>query len=221
LKLVSLFLKNTFIMRYLKFLFFGFLFASNASLQAQQNLGFKHEIGVSPFSVEWNSETENSPIVAKGFYRVFYNRHFEKWTWMNSFGHGKNNINDKSEGCGDCFVGTGKMKEFVATTGLRYHFFRKSYYRIRPFLEPGLYFSNMHYSGEFDGGLWGQGTSLNFSNEVVGIYGQFGLSYSPTPRVSLQVSASYRGGKDFFGKRQVGSHGLTLLQLGVGFFPFK
>ncbi len=208
-------------MRYLKTLLLCLFFASNACLLAQQNTSLKHEIGVSPFSVEWNSETENSPIVAKGFYRVFYNRHYDKWTWTNSLSYGKNNINDKSEDCGDCFEGTGRMKELVATTGLRYHFFRKSPSRIKPFLESGLFFSNMHYSGEFDGGFGGQGISLDFSNEVTGIYGQLGLIYTPTPRVSLQVSAAYRGGKDFFGNRRIGSHSLTLLQVGVGFFPFK
>lgn len=198
-----------------------FFIANSLYLLAQQNPGFKHEIGISPFAVEWNSEPLNKPIAAKWFYRAFYNHHFDKWTWVNSLSYGKNNIKDKDEDCRDCFEGIGRMKELTAATGLRFRFFRKGPSHFKPFIEAGGYFTKNRYSGVFEGGFTGQGLSFDKTGQIFGIYGQYGVTYTPAPRVAFFAATGYWGGCDFIGDQKGKSNGYHLVQLGVGFFPFK
>jgi len=178
----------------------------------------RHEMGVSPFTVAWNNETINLPVVGKWYYRGYYNYHFSKFAWANSFGYGKNLINDENKECFGCYKGVGKMKEYVFDSGLRWLMGNKPGDRWVGFVELGTYFAHIRYTGFFDGP--GNGLTLDKTAQVVGGYAQVGLSFAPTRRSSIFVLTNYHGGKDKFGKEKSTSLAYNILQFGIGFYPF-
>lgn len=188
-------------------------------LLAQNPLpALRHEVGISPFTLGWNNETFNQPIVGKWYYRGFYNYHFSKIAWANSLAYGKNLIEDKNGDCFSCPEGTGKMKEFTFDSGLRWLMGSKPGDRWVVFIELGTYFSHIRYSGNFESLTLD--LKVDKTVQAVGVYGQLGLSFSPTRRSSIFVLTNYHGGKDKFGKEKSTSLAYNILQFGLSFYPF-
>ncbi|MCC6724483.1 MAG: hypothetical protein IT258_08230 [Saprospiraceae bacterium] len=208
-------------MHHRKTLLLIFFIVNSLHLLAQQNPVFKHEIGVAPFALERNKQTLNGPKAPKGFYRMFYNRHFHRWSWTNSIGYGKNNIKDKEQGCADCFYGTGRMKELVFTSGLRFRFSILGMTKIKGYLEWGTHFTLFNYSGDFEGGFTGQGTVIDLNSKTWGIYSEAGLTYSPMPRISFFASTRYKAYNIFSRNMRDNPQVFSFIQLGIGFLPFK
>lgn len=178
----------------------------------------QHEVGIAPFSLGWDNITFNQPIVGKWYYRGFYNYHFSNFALTNSFAYGKNILQDENESCYGCFEGKGKLEEYIFDSGIRWLVGHKPSDRWALFLELGPYFSHLRYSGTFEAP--NENLMVNKTAQVVGIYGQLGLSFSPTRRSSIFAVTNYHSGKDLFGKEKSTSHAYTILQFGLSFYPF-
>jgi len=180
--------------------------------------GLRHEVGITPFTVGWDNATFNQPIVGKWYYRGFYNYHFSNFAWANSLGYGKNIIQDEDESCYSCFEGKGKLEEYVFDSGIRWLVGHKPSDCWVLFLELGPYFSHIRYTGSF--AAPNDNLELDKTEQVVGIYGQLGLSFSPTRRSSIFALTNYHSGWDKFGKEKSTSQAYNILQLGISFYLF-
>lgn len=99
------------------------------------------EIGISIFTLEANSETLNNRIESKFVFGAFYNQYFSNLSWILSLNYGNNTIDDDCPQCADMYYGKGHMTEFAISSGLRYTFFRKRRYFIKPLIESDLCYS--------------------------------------------------------------------------------
>ncbi|MBK9017677.1 MAG: hypothetical protein IPM82_28545 [Saprospiraceae bacterium] len=179
----------------LKILLSSLLLAGRFSIIAQQSNLPSHEIGVSFFAFERNSETQNILVTEKWLPSVYFNQNFKNWTWSSSLAFGKNQIDDRPEYCGDCIVGTGDMTEFIAATGLQYRFLEGRKIPVKPFLELDGFYSNIRYAGSFSGGRDGQHFEEDNTRKLFGLSGKIGLSYRPVPQVSITILSGRRRGK--------------------------
>jgi hypothetical protein len=167
------------------------------TIYGQEGQELKKEIGISFFVIEFNSETLNIQLDPKFVYGVSFNRYYSNWSWINNLEFGKNVINDECRQCSDTYYGKGNMTELIASSGLRYTFYKRKSCIIKPIIESDLYYSYIRYTGDFQGGFFGQGRQLDNSYNILGISGRVGLSFYPVQKISLTVSSSIRfgGGK--------------------------
>jgi|GEM_PF-1998409 len=212
-------------MRTLKTLLIAALLTFSLQINAQNAPTSKHEIGLSFANLERDFETLNRPMSFKWVPELYYSRHFSKLEWISRIGYGSNAIDDNCKNCADQYYGTGRLKEFNFSSGFRYHFFQSKDFKLLPFLESGVYYQHTNYSGDFDGGFSGAGTTYDRAHWSAGWAGRFGLSYRPTEQFVISAFTTVRAGwgttKDNLGGRKSTSEVMlfdnTLLQLGVGY----
>ena len=210
-------------MNILRVLILILIITNNFSIQAQTDIKASNEIGLSFSTFEKNSETIHYELERKLVAGFYYNRSFSNWSWVTNMEFGKNQIKDSCHVCFDSYLGTGDMSEFIASTGIRYTFFKNRNFKIKPLIESDLYFSSIRYSGKFQGGYWGQGIIFDKTSNMIGLLGRVGLSYFPASKIALTISSSCRMGKgeiyDHYknSSRKSLSAAITLLQFKCGY----
>ena len=167
----------------LPIIFFFFFFHINSI--AQDSLKERHhQIGFSFFLLEMNSETIHEKFEPKIVPSVEYS-FFRKNIALNALlEYGENLINEKCN-CPDLIYGEGGMKEFNTGIGIKYQFGRITNQTFQPFLSFLAYYSNIRYSGNFDGGWSGTGMDFKYQFHSFGGRLSAGLNFFVSKRIGL------------------------------------
>jgi len=178
------------------FWFSFILFFTTAFGQDDKQL--QHQIGISPFVLEMNTETINQELEPKFLTSAYYlNQLNKRWSWNSQIEYGENSLNDNCRGCADHIYGKGQYSELNVFTGMKFTLNANKEWRLKYNLGLDIYASRLNYSGYFEGG-WSGG--LYFRNNTYWVMGGqllLGLNCAISKRVIISSNTSLRIGYGF------------------------
>jgi hypothetical protein len=179
-------------MKFLKLtLLIGILsFASKAKSQSELN----NALSTSLFRVESNSQTMNHNYANKFVTGVEYQRFFGDWALGVALEHGYNKVDDRCFNCYDAYNGTGYLKESSVFLRANYAFVRLFKSKVVFNAGAGIYYSNINYSGLFDGGFSGERKDIRNQYDLFGISPELSIQYFPTERFFISLNSNIKVG---------------------------
>lgn len=99
--------------------------------------------------------------------------------------------------CIDGFYGRGDFKETAILLGVRNEIIIKSIPILKPLLGVDLSYGASSYSGDFSGGLFGQGYSFDNTYHKIGLAGDAGISFEPLNNLVITGFTSLRFSRIF------------------------
>ena len=133
---------------------------------------------------------QNASKIANSLY--FERKIISNLSLVGGFTYSKMKIEDTCNGCGDAFHGTGDFKESAFSIGVKSYFEKLSIKRLKPFLQYDLYYGQSTYSGEFGGGIAGQGTTVDEKYNKIGLIGRAGIDIHLSKNITFTPLTSLR-----------------------------
>jgi hypothetical protein len=178
------------------FWFSFILFFTTAFGQDDKQL--QHQIGISPFVLEMNTETINQELEPKLLTSLYYlNQLNKRWSWNSQIEYGENSLNDNCRSCADHIYGKGQYSELSVFSGLKFTLNANKEWRLKYNLGLDIYASRLNYSGYFEGGWSGGFYFRNNTYWVVGGQLGLGLNYAISKRIIISSNTSLRIGYGF------------------------
>ncbi len=172
-------------------LLFIFSFCSlNSSAQKEH----QNSLSTSLIRLEKNSQTLRGDYNLKYITGIEYQRHLNKWSFGIKYEHGLNEIEESSSNCNDCYYGVGLLREDNMYITANYSMLNAFNSKLKLNTDLGLYYSNLNYSGNFQGGFAGTGTRHNSTYNTFGLIPSISILYYPISRFFLAVGTSWRYG---------------------------
>ncbi|MFT5778118.1 MAG: hypothetical protein ACI837_001074 [Crocinitomicaceae bacterium] len=155
----------------------------------------KNSLNTSLIRFEKNSQTLRGNYNIKYITGIEYQRHVNNWSFGIKYEHGLNKINESSSSCYDCFYGEGYLREDNTYITTNYTILNLFDSKIELNTGLGLYYSNLSYSGDFQGGFSGSGTRMNSTYNTLGLTGSISIIYYPISRLFLSLNTGLRYGR--------------------------
>lgn len=182
----------------------------------------KNALSTSLIRLEKNSQTFYGDYKLKFMTGIEYQRFVNKWSYGIKYEHGFNKIKEDPTNCNDCFYGTGYMREDNIYLTINYSIL--DLYNSRLKLNTGLsvYYSNLNFSGDYQGGMSGGGTIANSTYNTFGLAPSISLIYYPTKRLFISLNSNLRYGwsNEFNANsnqyRKINEYVLTAPELKIG-----
>lgn len=153
---------------------------------------------------------------------VEYQRLVNKWSFGIKYEHGLNKIEEFPTACADCFYGTGYMREDNIYLTSNYSFLNLFNSRLKLNAGVSLYYSNLKFSGDYQGGLSGGGKRANSTYNTFGVAPSLSILYYPIERLYISLNSNLRYGwsKEFetntHQDRKVNEFVITAPELKIG-----
>lgn len=197
------------------------------SMQAQEQKNMKHEVGFTPFRIEANSATHNTPFVPKGIFGAYYQRDMggSNFSWYSAVDYGLNRIDDHEFNCKGCYgyaEGIGYLTELNVLSGAKFYPFKRKLNRLRPFLQANAHFAFLRYEGRSDYGFYL--TSQLGNRSVFGLSFFAGVNYQLSSKMQVSLFSGYRGGSGPFVsdvKESLSKEGFTYHSIDYSFAPVQ
>ncbi len=166
------------------------IFCLEASAQEIQ----KNSLSTCLIRLEKNSQTLYGDYKLKFMTGIEYQRFVNKWSFGIKYEHGFNKIEENPRKCSDCFYGTGYMREDNIYLTTNYSILNLVNSRLKLNTGVSLYYSNLHFSGDFQGGITGGGTRVNSTYNTFGVAPSLSIIYFPIERLFISLNANFRYG---------------------------
>ena len=170
------------------------LMISICSLQGMAQDVFNNSLSTSLIRLEANSQTMYGDYKLKFVSGIEYRRIVNKWEFGVKYEHGFNKIDEFPTDCHDCFYGTGYLREDNVYLTANYSVLNLFNSKLKLNTGIGLYYSNLNYSGDFQGGFSGGGTRKNSTYNTIGLAPSLSVDYYPTPRLFISLNSNFRYG---------------------------
>jgi hypothetical protein len=144
--------------------------------------------------MEKNSQTMYEDYKLKFMTGVEYQRFLNKWSFGIKYEHGFNKIEEYPINCYDCFYGTGYMREDNIYLKGSYSIFNLLDSRLMINTGLAIYYSNLNFSGDYEGGFSGTGTRVNSIYNTFGIAPNISIIYYPIERLFISINSNVRYG---------------------------
>ncbi|RYM30851.1 hypothetical protein ERX46_17365 [Brumimicrobium glaciale] len=164
------------------------------SLKGNAQEQLRNSISVPLIRLEANSQTLNGDLNLKFMTGIEYQRFINKWSFGVKYEHGYNKIEENPTNCYDCFYGTGFMREDNVYLSANYSIL--DFFNSKLKLNTGLavYYSNLNFSGDYQGGFSGTGKRENSTFNTFGLAPSISIIYYPTERLFISVNSNIRYG---------------------------
>jgi hypothetical protein len=154
----------------------------------------KNSLSTSLIRLEKNSQTIYGDYKLKFMTGIEYQRFVNKWSFGIKYEHGFNKIEEYPTDCYDCFYGTGYMREDNIYLTTNYSIFKLFNSRLKLNTGVSLYYSNLNFSGDYQGGLSGGGTRENSTYNTFGAAPSLSILYYPIERLFISLNSNLRYG---------------------------
>jgi hypothetical protein len=154
----------------------------------------KNSITTSVMRLEKNSQTIYGEYQLKLLTSIEYQRHINRWGVSARYEHGFNKIDENPTKCFDCFYGTGLLRENNFFLSVKYELYQLFNSKLQFNTGIGIYYSNLNYSGFFQGGYSGSGMRKNSTYNTIGLSPNFLIKFHPKERFFIGVNTSFRYG---------------------------
>lgn len=154
----------------------------------------KNSLSTSLIRFEKNSQTLRYDFKIKYVASVEYQRLFNKWSFGIEYEHGLNRIEETSKLNYDAYYGTGYLREDNIYITATYSIFNLFESRLKINTGLGVYFSNLNFSGNFQGGNTFSSTPHNSTHNTYGLTPSLSIMYYPTSRLFISINTSWRFG---------------------------
>ena len=154
----------------------------------------KNSLSTSLIRLERNSQTMHKEYKLKFMTGIDYQRHVNKWSFGIKYEHGFNKIKEYPINCYDCFSGTGYIREDNFYLTASYSLF--SLFNSKLKFNTGLaaYYSNLNFSGYYQGGISGSGIRENSTYNTIGLAPSISITYYATERLFISLNSNLRTG---------------------------
>lgn len=164
------------------------------SFQSEAQQEMKNSLSTSMIRFEKSSPTIHHKFNFKFVTALEYRRFINKWNVGIKYEHGFNKIDENSNSCYDCYYGIGYLREDNIFLTANYSILSLLDSKLKLNTGLGIYYSNMNYSGDFQGGLSGGGMRKNSTYNSFGVSPNLEIIYSPSPRLFIGINTSFRYG---------------------------
>jgi hypothetical protein len=154
----------------------------------------KNSLSTSLIRLETNSQTIDGDYNLKFMTGIEYQRFGNKWSFGIKYEHGFNKIEEYPTNCADCFYGTGYMREDNIYLTTNYSILNLFNSRLKLNTGASLYYSNLNFSGDYQGGFSGGGTKKNSTYNTLGVAPSLSILYYPIERLFISVNSNLRYG---------------------------
>lgn len=154
----------------------------------------KNSLSTSLIRLEKNSQTMYGDYKLKFMTGIEYQRFVNKWSFGTKYEHGFNKIEEYPTTCADCFYGTGYMREDNIYLTANYSILNLFNSRLKLNTGLSLYYSNLRFSGDYQGGFSGGGTRENSTYNTFGLSPSISMIYYPTERLFISLNSNLRYG---------------------------
>ena len=191
-------------------------------LQASAQEIQKNSLSTTLIRLEKNSQTTEGDYELKFMTGVEYQRFGNQWSFGIKYEHGFNKIEEYRTNCADCFYGTGYMREDNIYLTTNYSILNLFNSRLKLNTGVSLYYSNLNFSGDYQGGLSGRGKRDNSTYNTFGVAPSLSILYYPTERLFISLNSNLRYGlsKEFDANsnqdRKVNEFVITAPELKIG-----
>ncbi len=158
----------------------------------------KNILNTTPFKYEKVTHTLQGKLNPKFYTSIGYERIVNNWSWKISIQHSFNKIDEECINCADHFYGKGYLRENNIFTGFNYRFLGNSKFQLS--IGSDVYYSNVNFSGDFEGGIDGAGTRINNNFRGLGFSHHFGVHFSPISILRISLISSYSYGLSWLKK---------------------
>ena len=154
----------------------------------------RNSLSTSLIRLEKNSQTVSRDYQLKFITGLEYQRLVNKWGFGVKYEHGFNKIEESPKNCADCLSGTGYLREDNVYLTANYAIVDFLDSRLKFHTGVGLYYSNLHFSGEYQGGFDGGGATKNSTYNTLGLSPTASIIYYPTDRLFISLHSTMRYG---------------------------
>jgi hypothetical protein len=182
----------------------------------------KNSLSTSLIRLEKNSQTIDGDYNLKFMTGIEYQRFGNKWSFGIKYEHGFNKIEEYPTTCADCFYGTGYMREDNIYLTTNYSILNLFNSRLKLNTGVSLYYPNINFSGDYQGGITGGGTRENSTYNTFGVAPSLSILYYPIERLFISLNSNLRYGwsTEFDAKsnqdRKVNEFVITAPELKIG-----
>lgn len=170
--------------------FISLVHAQNDAEEVPEN-----ELGMSPFSIENNTITLHRSLRPMFYVGLYYSRFITptNWSIRSEVRYGENTINDDCKNCSDHLSGRGSLNDLMVSAGVRYSFLQQRKIFLQPYIQLGIHYNYLRYSGTFRGGISGTGTLVK-DDKIHGIGGKAstGITFLLGQHFTVTVQSEFR-----------------------------
>lgn len=167
---------------------------SICSLRGMAQDEYNNSVSTSLIRLEANSQTMYSDYKLKFVSGIEYRQFLNKWGFGVKYEHGFNKIDEFPTDCYDCFYGTGYLREDNVYLTANYSVLSLFNSKLKLNTGIAMYYSNLNYSGDFQGGISGGGTRKNSTYNTIGLAPSLSVDYYPTTRLFISLNSNFRYG---------------------------
>lgn len=154
----------------------------------------QNQLIISLIRLEKNSQSLYSDFQLKFMTGVEYQRSFGKWNVGIKVEHGYNKMIFNNFPCADCLYGDGYIREDNLYLTTNYSLVQLLQNRLRLNTGVGLYYSNLNFSGDFQGGIAGGVLRIDTRYNTVGIAPSISVVFYPIDKLFIALNSSMRMG---------------------------
>lgn len=182
----------------------------------------QNSLSTSLVRLERNSQGLYNDFHLKFMTGIEYQRSVGRWNVGVKYEHGFNRIDYNNIPCADCLYGSGYIREDNVYLTTNYAAVQLLRNRLRLYTGMGLYYSNLNFSGDFQGGIAGGISRINTRYNTVGIAPSISVVFYPIDKLFIAFNSSMRlglGNKSTFTSDQMQNAQevvLTIPELKIG-----